>query len=137
MYMLGGGVGVIDIGICKLNLLMMFFKFVGLNLDVMLKFMVLLCFKYMVCGNFFDVCVQFDIFVVGIIEGKMIKVDINEFKKDFDVGFDYEIKEVVFYQLMIGGKEKYYFDFFVGFGGICIDGFQLFCQVVINVGFGV
>lgn len=136
-HMPGGGVVAIDIGTRKVNAPTMSFKLAGLNPDVMPKFMSTPRSKYTVRGNLFDVRAQLDLPVVGVVEGKMTKVDINEFKKDSDVGSDYEIKEVVFYQLMIAGKEKFYFDMFAGPGGVRIDGQQIFRQVALNVGLGV
>lgn len=133
----GGGIVAIDIGNRKITIAPFTFKLSGLNPDVMPAFMATRRKKYTMRGNLANVRTQEDIPVVMTIEGRMVKVDINEVKKDSDVDSDYEVREIVHYMLKIGDKEKYYLDAFAGPNGVRIDGVSPFREVARNIGLGV
>lgn len=48
----------------------------------------------------------------AIIEGRLSKVTPDEFKRGDLAGNDYGINSIMHYELIIGGKEKLYWDFF-------------------------
>lgn len=130
----GGGIMAIDIGNKKINALMLTFTLVGLNPDVMPKFMAPQRQKYTVRGNLFNASTQEDLPVVGVITGKMVRSEVSQFTKDDGVNTDYEIREVTKYMLTIDGQEKYYFDFFGGIGAARVDGVPMFQAAARNLG---
>jgi len=133
----GGGVVAIDIGMRKITMSSLTFKLSGLNPDVMPKFMANRRIKYTIRANVSNVRTQEDTPLVATIEGRMVKMDVGEFKKDGEVDTDYEIKEIVHYMLKLGTQEKYYLDAFAGPSGVRIDGVPIFRNVARNIGLGV
>lgn len=133
----GGGVVAMDIGMRKITISPLTFKLAGLNPDVMPKFMTNRRIKYTIRANVSNVRTQEDIPLVATIEGRMVKVDLSEFRKDGEVDSDYEIKEIVHYMLKLGDQEQYYLDAFAGPAGVRINGVQVFRDVARNIGLGV
>lgn len=132
----GGAAAAITLGMRQLNALELGFNLEGFNPDVMNKFMPIgsASTKYTVRGNVRDVRTHKDIETKAIIGGRMVKVDIGEFKKDDGISTGYEIKEVLSYQLFFDGAEKFYFDYFAGMAGVRVDGQQLFLDAARNLG---
>ena len=133
----GGGVVGFKIGMRSINALSFSFSLEGINPGPMNKFMTTRRENYTFRGNMTNVRTQEDIPVLGVVHGRMTKIETSEFKKDDGVGMDYEINEVVRYRLVIGREEKYFFDAFGGPGAIRIDGKSLFRNVARNIGLGV
>lgn len=135
----GGGVMSINVGMRSVNALSLTFQLAGINPDVMNKYMPGLGrrTKYTLRGNLNDLQTQEDIPVLAVVNGRMTKSDIGQFDKDNGLNSDYEIQEIVGYQLLIGGTEKFYFDFFAGPRGIRIDGVVVYNTVARNLGLGV
>lgn len=133
----GGGIVAMDVGMRKITISPLTFKLSGLNPDVMPKFMVNRRIKYTIRANVSNVRTQEDVPLVATVEGRMVKVDMAEFKKDGEVDTDYEIKEIVHYMLKLGTQEKYYLDAFSGPNGVRIDGVPVFRNVARNIGLGV
>jgi phage tail tube protein FII len=133
----GGGIVAMDIGMRKITISPFTFKLNGINPDVMPKFMTNRRIKYTLRGNVSNVRTQEDIPLLAVVEGRMIKVDIGEFRKDTEVDTDYEIREIAYYMLKLGDQEKYYLDVFAGPNGVRIDGNPIFRDVARNIGLGV
>lgn len=112
------------------------FKLRGINPDVMNKLMPpgRVRRSYTVRGNVRDIEGNRQFPLEAVLRGRMTKVDMGEFSRESGVSTDYQIDEIVFYQLMLDGKEKYYIDQFVGPGGIRIDGVQVYQDVARNLG---
>lgn len=110
------------------------FKLEGVNPTVMNKFMPGTRTMYTMRANIRDVAAQKDIAMKAIINGKLSEVDMGEFGTDDGVETDYKLSEVVYYQVFFGTQEKWYFNFFEGYGGVRIDGNQVFRSVAANLG---
>lgn len=132
----GGGVMGIEIGQKSIKALSLGFKLFGFNPRVMNRFM---DGKehYTIRGNLLDVKKQEDLKVVCVVHGRMVKVDMGDFKKGDGTESDYEIKEITKYKLHIDGDEKYYFDFFAGPGGVRVNGKKVFRRAARNLGLAV
>lgn len=50
----------------------------------------------------------------AIIEGRLTKIDPEEFSRGEFAGYDYSIAEIMHYELYFDGKEKIFWDFFTG-----------------------
>lgn len=130
----GGGVGTIEIPMRKLNAIALTFSLMGMAPDALSMFMAARRQNYTVRGNMFDLASQNDIPVVGVVFGRMTKVEVSDFKKDDGVSTDYEIKGVMRYRLTIGGREKFFYDALQGPRGVRIDGVNPFARVARNIG---
>ena len=132
----GGGIMDVDLGLRKMDPLKMPFKLEGLNPDVMPRFMPngSQRIKYTMRANIRDLQTHADLPLLGIIEGRMMQVNISELGSGNSTETDYSIQEIFRYQLFINNVEKYYFDFFSGAAGVRIDGNQVFKTAAANLG---
>lgn len=132
----GGGVVGVKIGMRSVAAPMISFNLTGINPKVMNKFMTNRREHYTIRGNIANISTQEDIPLVCVVYGRMTKVDMGEFRKDDGINTDYEINEIVRYQLKIDGDEKYFIDIFGGPNAIRVDGRPLFREVARNIGLG-
>lgn len=130
----GGGVGTIEIPMRKLSAISMTFSLMGVAPNALSMFMAARRQNYTVRGNLYNLSEQIDIPLVGVISGRMTKVEMGEFKKDDGVSTDYEIKGVMRYRLTIDGREKFFYDYLQGPRGVRIDGVNPFARVARNIG---
>lgn len=132
----GGGAAMsIEIGMRVIEKLMLRFKLEGFQPEVSNKFMPLTGrTKYTVRGNIRDIRDHTELGVEAIVEGRMTKVEVSEFDREKGVDTDYEIKEILFYQVLLGGQEKFYFDYFSGPAGVRVDGNLVFAAQARNLG---
>lgn len=132
----GGGVMDITLGLRKMNELSVPFKLEGINPDVLSRFMPagLQRIKYTIRGNMRDVLNHADLPIVAVVEGRMIQANINEIGSGNTTETDYQISEIVRYQLTINAQEKFRFDFMLGAAGVWIDGVQVFQTAAANLG---
>ena len=130
----GGGAMSIEVGMKSIKPLTLGFKLFGMQPDAMGKFMKPAKDHFTIRGNLFDVKKQENLKVVGVVFGRIVKVDMGEFKKEDGVSTDYEVKEITKYKLHIDGDEKYYFDFFAGPAGVRVNGQRVFNRVARNLG---
>lgn len=132
----GGGVLGINMRTKSIKALTLGFNLVGVQQRVMDYIAKEKREKYTIRGNLYDLRRQEDLPFVGVAEGRMMKRDIKEFKKEGDIETEYEINEIVLWKLHIDGKEQEYFDFFAGPAGIRINGNKRFNRVARNLGLG-
>jgi len=130
----GGGVMGIEIGMKSIKSLTLGFNLFGIQPRVLKQFMKEGKEHYTIRGNLFDVKKQEDLKVVCVVHGRMVKVDLGDFKKGDGVESDYEIKEITKYKLHVDGDEKLYFDFFAGPAGVRINGEKVFRRAARNLG---
>lgn len=130
----GGGPMAIKLGMRKLEALEPTFKLEGLNPSVQNKFMPPSRTMYTMRANIRDVVQQRDIAMKAIIEGRLQEFDMGEFGTDDSVESDYKLSEVMYYQVIFDGQEKWYYSFAEGYAGVRIDGAQVFRQVAANLG---
>lgn len=131
----GGAMASVRLGMRSFQLGALSFTLEGVNPDVMPRFMPATGrIKYTIRGNIRDIRSHDDIPLRAIVEGRMTKVDMSEFKKDDGVTTDYEISEMLFYHLYFGSQEKIYFDYFSGPNGLRIDGISPVQNVARNLG---
>ncbi|RWC91643.1 MAG: hypothetical protein EOS72_03020 [Mesorhizobium sp.] len=135
-HMGGGAVASIKLGMRSFTIHPLTFSLEGFNPTVMPRFMPAGAarIKYTVRGNVRDIRTHDDIPVKAIIEGRMTKSEISDFKKDDGVSTDYDISEILFYHLYFGTQEKIYFDYFAGPNGLRIDGVSTLSGVARNLG---
>lgn len=132
----GGGVMSIKMRTKSIAAPVLGFNLVGVQPRVMRNFLKPSREKYTMRGNLYDVRRQEDLAFVVVVEGRMTKVELKEFKKEGDISTEYEINEVVKYKLHIDGEEEVYFDFFAGPAGIRINGNKRFSRAARNIGLG-
>lgn len=112
------------------------FKLRGFNPEVMNKIMTpgRRRRKFTVTGNVRDIEGDRQFPVKVVVEGRMTKVDMGSFQRDSGISTDYQIDEVVHYELWLDGKEKYYINQFVGPIGVRIDGSPVLDEMARNLG---
>jgi phage tail tube protein FII len=132
----GGAISSIDLGMRYFKIAPLTFTLQGFNPTVMPRFMPAGAqrIKYTARGNIRDVRTHDDIALKAIVEGRMTKVEISDFKRDDGVTTEYEIKEILFYQLFIGDAEKIYFDYWAGPSGLRMDGNLILGGMARNLG---
>jgi phage tail tube protein FII len=132
----GGGVMGIQIGMRILEPLELTFKLKGINPTVMNRFGVSspVRRKYTVLGNVRDLQTGRDIPLKVVAEARMIKVELDAFSRDNGMSTDYQLAEVMHYELWLDGVEKYYFSFFEGPSGARVDGVAMFGDAARNLG---
>jgi phage tail tube protein FII len=131
----GGAVGTLTMGMRKLEALSLPFQLEGFNPSVMNKFMPITGrTKYTIRGNMRDIRDHTDKEIRAVIEGRMTRAEMSEFSKDDGINTDYEIREIVFYELFADGDEKFYYDYFSGPKGVRVDGQEIFPVVARNLG---
>jgi len=135
-HMGGGAVVGLEIGMRSIKPVNLTFQVEGMAPDTSARFMPAnpARIKYTVRGNMRDLKTHEDLEVRAIVEGRMTKVEYSEFDRDKGMTTDYEIKEVFFYSLHIGGIERLYFDYWAGPSGIRIDGATRYQAVARNLG---
>jgi P2 family phage contractile tail tube protein len=132
----GGAVFGVKIGLRLFEPLEQTFKLRGFNPEVMNKFGVNSPTrrKYTTRGNVRDLRTGATFAAVAVVQGRMVKVEPSSWKRDDGLANDYTIDEIVFYQLMLNGAEKYYFDYFAGPIGWRVDGVAQFADEARNLG---
>lgn len=133
----GGGAMSIEIGMKSIKALTLGFKLFGVQPRVLNNFMKDNKDHYTIRGNLFDVKNQVDLKLVCVVHGRMVKVDMGEYKKGDGVETDYEIKEITKYKLHVDGDEKLYADFFGGPGAFRVNGRPIFRRAARNLGLAV
>lgn len=135
-HMGGGAVASIRLGMRSFSIAALTFTLEGFNPTVMTRFMPVAAqrIKYTVRGNIRDIRTHEDISMRAIVEGRMTKSELSDFKKDDGVTTDYEINEILFYHLYFGAEEKIYFDYWAGPNGLRIDGVDALPGVARNLG---
>jgi phage tail tube protein FII len=132
----GGAAGVIEMGNRVIRPFNFTFQLEGFNADHIGTFMPSngARLKYTVRANLRDLRTHADVPVLGVIEGRMTKMTTSEFTRDNGVTTDYEIKEVFFYTLHVGGQEKLYFEYLKGLAGVRKNGQAMFAAPARNLG---
>jgi uncharacterized protein len=130
----GGGAMTIKYGMNEIEALEMTFKLEGVNVRTMGKFLAPIRQNYTLRGSIKDLDTLSDIEVVAIVQGRMSMVETGEFSRAEGVETDYKIDEIVRYRLTVGGQEKYRFDYFLGMGGVFVDGVPMFGGAARNLG---
>jgi phage tail tube protein FII len=132
----GGAIASIDMGMRYFKIAPLTFSLEGFNPTIMPRFMPggAARIKYTVRGNIRDIRTHDDIALKAIIEGRMTKSEISEFKRDDGISADYEIKEILFYHLFFGKDEKIYYDYWAGPNGIRMNGASVLDNVARNLG---
>lgn len=131
----GGGIPMsVNLGVKKLESLESSFKLEGINPDVMNKFMTPRRKMFTMRASIRDVVKQTKVALVATFEARMIEADMGEFGTDDSVDSDYKLAEIMFYQLMLGNNEKYYFSFAEGYTGVRVDGVEIFREEAANLG---
>ncbi len=135
-HMGGGAVASIKLGMRSFTIAPLSFSLEGFNPDIMPRFMPAgpARIKYTIRGNVRNIRTHEDLPLRAIVEGRMTKAEISEFKKDDGVSTDYEINEVLFYHLYFGNQEKIYFDYWAGPNGLRMDGVSTLQGVSRNLG---
>jgi len=132
----GGAIATLSLGMRVFKVSPLTFTLEGPNPDVLPSFMSPAAArkKYTIRGNVRDVRTHDDIELRAIVEGRMTKIEISEYKKDDGITSDYEINEITFYHLFFKGAEKIYYEFFSGPAGLRIDGAPALQGVARNLG---
>lgn len=132
----GGATAAITLGMRSFKLGALTFSLEGFNPNVLPRFMPVGTgrIKYTIRANVRDVRTHEDIPLKAIVEGRMTKVEMSDFKKDEGISNEYEINEMLFYHLFFGPQEKIYFDYWSGPRGLRIDGVSPLDQVARNIG---
>lgn len=132
----GGAVFSIRLGMRSFSIAPLAFTLEGFNPTVMTRFMPIGAqrVKYTIRGNIRDVRTHEDIALRAIVEGRMTKSEISDFKRDDGITTDYEINELLFYHLYFGADEKIYADYLAGPNGVRIDGKAALPGVARNLG---
>jgi len=132
----GGAMASVELGLGTMNALTLGFELQGFNPDVMNSFMNAGGGrkKYTVRGNIKNARTHADIELKAIIDGRMVKADFGQYEKSSPSDTTYEIKEIMFYQLMYAQQERFYFDYFAGPSGVRIDEIPIFQGRASNLG---
>jgi P2 family phage contractile tail tube protein len=132
----GGAVMAIQIGMRYIEPLELTFRLEGFNERPMGRFMSSgpERINYTIRGSVRDLRTHAERPVRAIINGRMTKVEPGDFSKDQGIETDYQIMEILRYQLFIDNVEKYYFDYFAGPAGVRIDGTEPFRSMARNLG---
>jgi P2 family phage contractile tail tube protein len=135
-HMPGGGVMGVKIGMRAIEPLEVTFKLRGFNPDVMNKFGLSSPHRhrYTIRGSVRDLREGNSFPVVAVVEGRLVKVAADDFRREDGIAHDYEIAEIMKYQLMWNNQEKYYIDFFAGPIGWRVDGRVAFQQEAAHLG---
>lgn len=135
-HMPAGGAMAIEIGNRQIDAFQMSFNLDGFNPDVITRFMPTAPnrIKYTIRGNMRDLRAGTDIECRAVVEGRMTQASMGAFSKDGGVQSEYQISEIVMYELYFDGNEKFYFDVFAGLAGCRRDGAPMFDQAAANIG---
>lgn len=109
----GGSIGSVEVGSGKLKPLQFGFKLKGPQPDVLVQFGLgsRRRLNYSVYGSLRDKRDGSITQSKAIIQGRMTKVEGDEFKAGELAGYDHAITEIFHYELFIGGRELYYYDY--------------------------
>lgn len=130
----GGHVMTLEMGERSFTIGTLKFGMTGVDTDIIARFMPSKRIKYTVRANLRDLRKDEDIPVVAIVEGRMSRVTHKDFEKESDVGGEFEIKEIVSYELRKGGNEILFFDYFAGPAGFRRKGEPMFPELSRNLG---
>lgn len=130
----GGAAAAIELSTGIIEALTLSFSLAGFNPDVMTRVLGRERIKYTMRANVRDIRTHAELPLRAIIEGKMTKYESSQFEKDSGMDSDYEVKEIIFYHLYFNNKEKFYFDYFAGPGGVRVDGVPAFAARARNLG---
>lgn len=131
----GGGFADLTLGMRSFSITPMTFQLEGFNPDAVSRFMpVANRTRYTLRGNTRSLRTSIDTPIIAVIEGRMTKMEMSEFKKDDGLMTDYEIKEIIFFSLHYGTTEKLYFDILSGPRGLRIDGVNPLAALAANLG---
>ena len=131
----GGGLG-LKIAMGQFEALMVSFKVKGLAPDLLRKIGATGArrIKYTIRGSVLNLRSNVEEPALAVVEGRMIKADLSEFSQDNGMDADFEIHEVVYYELRINDAEVYYMDGFDP-AGIRINGVPTQAARARNLGF--
>lgn len=132
----GGGIMGIKIGMGQVEALTVSMKMKGLTPDLMGHFGISAprARKYTIRGSILNVRDGAEIPGVAVVKGRILKADLSEFSVDNGIDADYEIHEIDFYELVIGGQEKYHLDLWRGPLGYRVDGVPVHDVTARNLG---
>lgn len=132
----GGAVMGLQIGMTMLEALNLTFRMKGLNPETSRRLGIGQGrrLNYTLRGNVRDVREDRNFACRVRVNGRMIKVDQSEFARESGINEDFEITEVVLYEVHFDNQEKFFFDFFRGPAGARIDGTPIFSQQAANLG---
>jgi hypothetical protein len=130
----GGHVMTLEMGERSFTMGTLKFSMTGIDTDVMTRFMPSSRIKYTVRANLRDLKKDIDVSLVAIVEGRMVRVTHKDFEKESDVGSEFEIKEIVNYELYKNGQEIFWFDYFAGPSGYRRNGQPMFPELSRNLG---
>lgn len=130
----GGHVMTLEMGERSFTMGTLKFSMTGIDTDIITRFMPSKRIKYTVRANVRDLRKDEDVSMVAIVEGRMVRVTHKDFEKESDVGGEYEIKEIVMYELYKNGVEKLWFDYFAGPAGYRRNGQPMFPELSRNLG---
>lgn len=128
----GGAVTDLEIGTGMYEAPMMSFSCEGINEEVIKH--IGQRNKFTARGNIRNIQTGKDELVKIIIEGTLTKAAFSEFSRESGLSSDYEIKQVVSYQMWLNKQELIYFDIFGGPLTFRIDGVQKHLQRARNLG---
>jgi len=132
----GGSIMGIEIGMNLLQKLELSFKMKGLSPEVFRELGIgrRRRTSYTIRGNVVDLREDRRFPAKCVVQGRMIKLDQGSFDRDKGISEDYQIAEIVHYELFLDGQEKFYFNYFQGPAGARIDGQIIFADEARNLG---
>ncbi|USQ97238.1 phage major tail tube protein [Caulobacter sp. RL271] len=109
----GGAVAGVEVGMSVLKKLDAGFKLKGVQPEILTQFGLGSKRRqnFTAYGSIRDKLTGASLQSKAILEARMTKVEADEFKRGELQGYDYALTEVFHYELTIGGREIYYFDF--------------------------
>jgi hypothetical protein len=109
----GGGIGAVEVGTGKLKPLQFGFKLKGPQPDVLVQFGLgkKRRTNYTVYGVLRDKRTGGVVQGKTILEGRMTKVEGEDYKSGELAGFDHAVTEIFHFEHYVGGRELYYFDY--------------------------
>lgn len=89
---------------------------------------------YTIRGSVQDIQTHEEYEIKAVLEGRMTKAAIGDFKKSDGIAGEYEIKEILKYKLFVRGEEELSFDYFLGPAGVKRKGELVFGSAARNLG---
>ncbi|WP_420408705.1 phage major tail tube protein [Hoeflea sp.] len=126
----------IDLGMGVINPLMVSFGLEGVSTAALRRFMPATPRRifYTIRGNVQDIQTHEEYEVKAVLEGRMTKAAMGDFKKSDGIAGEYELKEIVKYKLFVKGEEELSFDYFLGPAGVKRQGQLVFSAAARNLG---
>ena len=121
-----GNPGSFNMPLAKLEPFTLGFNLEGVQEDVLSRFMANGMTQYTVRGNMLNTRTHEHEEIVAIVRGRMTKSTMGRIASDSGIQTEYSIEFIQFYELKIGGEEKFYFDIENGYAGIRKDGSLMF-----------